>query len=380
MIPIETLIRPISSDELFELLLDALETVEIPARSWRPGGVARSKLAVLADRGARGAALVSSLIAGGFLLLGKGDYLTAHAIDVYGVERIAATYAAGFVAFSNAGGAVYSVDADEMIIRSSNTGARFRVPAAFVIPAASGATPGTVTVAVTAIEPGSASSVAPAEIDELETPLARVTVTNAASVVGRDAESDEALVKRCLGKRGTWSPLGPRDAYEYAALSSLLTDGSPTSINRVAVSRFSSTGQVTVACATPSGTPTSDELDAARAAIEAQARPDSVTCTVFGAIPVATTHAATIWARGGTEAILRANAQKAVDDLIGDYPIGGIAKTEGGQGYLFADRMEAAIIGSSPEIFDVDFEDDSDIALDPNEVATNVTTFVVRIK
>lgn len=380
MIPIEVLIRKISSDELFELFLDSLEAVEIPARSWRKGGVARSILGVLAQKGSQGAAVLADLIGGMYLLFAEGIYLTAHAEDVYGVERIEATFAAGEVVLTNTKGAVHTVGANECIVRSSNTGARYRVTEGFVLSSGSEAVPTSITVDVQAIEAGAGSTVAPAELDELETTLVGVSVMNEASIVGQDAESDEALRARCLAKRGTWSPFGPRDAYEYAALSATLPDGSPTGITRVSVSRYSSTGTVRVVCATPTGTPTTAALDAVRAEIERIARPDTVTVLLEGAVPQATAHSIIIWARGGTTALLLARAQKALATMISTYPIGGIPKTEGGTGYLYADRIAATVIGASPEIFDVDFVGGPvDVALGADQVATNTTTFEVRI-
>lgn len=133
MISIESLIRPISSDQLYETLVDVLERVQIPARSWRKGSVARSILGAVAEVGSQGAALVSSAVAGGFLLLAKGDWLKSRAKDVYDVDFVAATYATGKVTLSNTGGAVYTIGADELIVRSSSTKARYRVTQAFVL-------------------------------------------------------------------------------------------------------------------------------------------------------------------------------------------------------------------------------------------------------
>lgn len=394
MIPIEQLVRSISTEDLFELMLDGLESVKVPARSWRKGGTARTIISYLASFGSQGSEIVSSAIAGMFLLFARGDYLTNHAEDVYGVKRIKATFASApdAVVLSNVGGAVYPVNANELILRSTNVaGARYRVVSRsdgvvpFDIPAATFAggvvTPGTVTVAVEAITAGAASSVGPAELDDLETPLAKVTVSNTKAIVGRDAEGDDALVDRCLAKRATWSPFGPRDAYAYAALTATLPGGSPTNVTRVAVSRFSSTGRVTVVCATPSGTPTGPELDAVRTLIEKIARPDTVTVTVLGATTVETTHAMIVWARGGTEAIIRQRATQAMNALIETYPIGGIAKIDATPGKLWADLVASAVIASSPEIFDVDFVGGAvDITLGASEVATNTTTFDIRVK
>lgn len=375
MSTIDQLIVAPTSDELFEKMLGMLETAGIPARSWRAGSVARSILGVLADLGAQGAAVVARTVAGNFLAFATGNDLTFHAEDVYGVTRIAATFATGTIRLTNGGTQPQTVGADQLIVASTVTGARFRVTQGFTL-----AVNTSLDLPVTALEAGAASSVVPGDINTLETPLAKVTVTNPASIVGVDRESDEALRARALAKKGTWSPFGPRDAYEFAALSAKLSGGTATSINRVAVSPASSTGTVTIICATPTGTPSAAELDAVRAAVEQYARPGAVTATVAGAIPKPTAKTIRIWARGGVAATLLAGAQAALAQLLATYRIGGIAK-DGGQGYLYDDRIAATVIGSSPFIYDVDIiAGAGDVALAPNEVAVNTTTFEVRIQ
>ncbi len=378
MIDIDTLIRSTTSTELFTKILDTLETVGIPAKSWRQGGVSRSVLGALAEVGYQGATIARDCVAGMFLAFGRGSYLTAHAEDVFGVIRIPSTFAAGKVTLTNTAGGVYNLGADELVARASSTGARFRVTEAFTLSSGTPAVPTSITVEVQAVEPGAASSVSPLEVDELETPLTGVTVSNAEAIVGADAETDDALVRRCLASRGTWSSLGPRDAYEFAALSATLNDGSPVSINRVTVQRTNSTGTVTVVCATPSGTPSGAELTAVEENVEAKARPDTVTAIIAGAIPKATSQTITVWCRGGVADAIEELAEDALAALISTYPIGGIPKAIGGQGYLYTDAIAAAVIGSAPEIFDVDITG-GDIALAYNEVATNTTTFDVRI-
>lgn len=373
-IPIEALVRPISSDDLFNLLLDSLEAIQIPARSWRSGSVARSILGVLAQAGAQGSTIVADCVAAGFLAYAHDIGLSAHAEDFYGVERIDATFATGKVTLTNGGGGIYTVAANELVVSSSNTSARFRVTDSFVLGANSA-----IDVNVMAIESGSDSSVAPAEIDQLETTLNKVTVFNATSLVGTDAETDDALRLRCLAKRGTWSPFGPRDAYVFAATSATLTGGLPTSITRVSVSRFSSIGKVIVVCATPTGAPSSDELAAVTAACNAMARPDTVTLEVDGASPVAVNKSITVWARGGSTTLLALEVQRGLTQLLSAYPIGGIAKSDGGQGYLYTDAIAAAVIDSDPQIFDVDISDETDIPLATNQVPTNSISLTVRI-
>lgn len=371
-ITIEELVVAPTADEVFEKLLDACEAVQIPARKWRKGSVARTILTVVAVLMAQFMAVVAANVAAGFLTFAAGKYLTAHAKDVYDVDRIAATFATGQVTLTNSGGAIYAIGANELVVRSSITGARFKVTQAFVLNAGA-----SVIVDVEAITSGSANTVAAGEVNELETTLAKVTVTNASAIIGFDEETDDELKARCKAQRGTWSVYGPRDAYEAAALGAKLAGGSPTNIRRVKVSKASSTGTVTVVCATPSGAPTGLEIAAAQLACETLAKPDTVTCNVVAATPIASAQALTLWAKGGTTATLLARATAAHAALIATYPIGGIAKTEGGTGYFYADRVASVLISSSPEFFDIDGA--ADIALTSTDVIVDASTFDLRI-
>lgn len=383
---INELIKTYTPTEVATYLEDLMEANDVPAKSWKKGSVARTMLGVVAQVGSQASVVVSGAVAGMFLLLGKGNFVIAKAKDDYDVDRIAATAATGFVTLTNTGGQVYTVGANECLVRSSVTKKVFRITQGFTLGAYATSAP----LPVLAVEVGAASTVSAGEITEFETPLARVEVTNEAAIVGRDAETEAELVARCLAKRGTWSPNGPRDAYEYAALSATLVDGTPTNITRVRVSPSSSTGEVYVVCATPSGAPTSDELDAVKANCLRYAKTDTDKLFVLAAAQVATSHAVTIWARGGDAATILARAQAAVATLISTYPIGGIAKVEGEQGYLYLDAIAAEVIRSSIDestgksygytIFDVDFAaGNADTALEVDEVATNTITFDVRI-
>lgn len=383
-IPIDLLVNAPTSDQVYAKLVSALVTAGIPADSWRSGSVARSILGALAQVGAQGAAIISQAIAGMFLAFGSGDYLTAHALDVYNVTRIAASFATGTAAsgsgviLTNSGGGVYTIGANSLIVSVGSggitTGARYRVTQGFTLNSNS-----SLAVDVQAITAGSSQSVAPGQINTLETPLANVTVSNPLAIIGLDAETDAALVQRCLAKKGTWSQLGPRSAYKSAAISAQLSPGVPTTINRVTVSPFSSTNTVTVTCATPTGTPSPAELAAVVANIEAQARPDSTTCNVVGATTLATARTITIWSKAGTASLIQTNAQAALLAMIQAYPIGGISETQGGQGYLWADHIRSTVQAVDPTIFHVDLSDTTDLALGASQVAVDGSTIVVRV-
>src|SRR5262249_36462305 len=82
-------------------------------------------------------------------------------------------------------------------------------------------------------EVGASSTAAPNTITEFVTKLLGVEVTNAAPLVGLDAESDAALRVRCRDSLGALSPNGPPAAYRYWAKTAKRADGSPVGVTRV---------------------------------------------------------------------------------------------------------------------------------------------------
>lgn len=372
-LPIDTLIRGYTRDEAFEVALQALEDLKIPARSWREGGTFKSIVGVFATVGSIASNIVAGGIRGNFLDWAEGAWLTLFAALTFDVARIPATFAAGQVTLTNQGGGVYSWGADELVVVNTATGARYRVTGPGNLAAFA-----TLTVDVMAVEAGAAGSSAPGTIDRLETTLARVVVGNADPLIGADEELDEPLRTRCRAKRGTRSANGPRGAWEFAALSATFADGTATSINRCVRLPSAGTGAVTVVVATPSGAPTPLELAAVRASVERWARTDTDSAFVEPAVEVAYNRTITIWRRDGDEATVRANAEKALRDLQATYPIGGISKGLGLPGHLWADALESAVIASSPGVvFDVD-QDGGDIELAYNEIPILSATLLVR--
>jgi len=377
MISIDSLIKAIPANDAFDWLLGALERINIPARSWRVGSVAKSIVGVVAQVGSMGLSLVSSAVAGGYISTAQGEWLKARASDVFGVDFFPATFAAGSKALrlTNAGGAIYTFGADEFLVKSSLTNKQYRVSQAFVLPSNS-----TIDVDVTAIEAGAASSAGVGEIDTLVSTLNRVSCTNTIALVGNDEESPENLRSRAIATKATWSVYGPRDAYDAAARNATMPDGTPAGITRTRILR--SAGQVIVICATATGAPTDEQLAAVAQSIEVLARPDGVTATAVGAEQQETSHTLTIWTRSGSRDAIISRAQIAMANFISTYPIGGVSLYQGGQGYLFGDAIRAAVLGDLRingffDVIKMVFEGQEDIPIDPNSVAVNTSIFFV---
>jgi uncharacterized phage protein gp47/JayE len=376
---IDDLITPPTVDQVFNTFVASLESLGVPASGWRKGGVPSTILRVVAVMYQAFAVLIALFVRSGFLETAVGPWLTTLADQVFNVQREDATFATGQVQVTNGGGGVFSFTADQV---------RFLWPQgvgqnkAYTNVSAFTLNPGDVKlIDVRAVEIGSGSTAPPGSIVAFETTLLGVTCTNLTAVVGNDAEADDDLRTRCRNKLAAISVRGPRGAYAYAVDSALRLDGTPVDINRSSISPDSSTGTVTVYCASPSGTPLSSDLDQVRANIEDVARPDSVTVDVLAVTSVPVTRTLTVWAKrtdGVSASDISTLADAALTSAISTYPIGGIPKPPDTQGYLYASFIEGAAEGAHPSIYDVDGAG-SDVALSPGQVATLASTITVNI-
>lgn len=381
MLTIDDLFTAMTEDQVLETFLSALEGFGIPARSWRKAGAYRTILRVVAKSYAGFTTVMVAAIKSGFLDTAAAGWLTLLAFYVFGVTRIAGTFATGTITLVNAGGGLYTRNPGEFICKCTSSGKQYYNTAAFTLNPNATLTG----VPIQAFELGSASNaLADGEgnptIDAMVTPLAGVTVSNPAAVVGTDPETDDALRQRCRNKLGSLSPNGPRGAYEYAVASATHLDGTPVNVNRSAVSPESTKGTVTIYIASPSGTPTSADVDAVVASVEAIARPDTVTVTVLAATAVPVSKSLTVWAK--TTAGLDADTLASLvgDELVAlgeGYPIGGIKKTGSPNGYLYASKIEAAAGEAHDAIFAIDGVG-SDVLLNPGEVPAITAAITVR--
>lgn len=373
-LPIDMLLVPVTAEQANEKMLDVLETIGLPARSWRKGGALRTLIRGASITIAGWSTLGAQLVKSRFRETAEGDWLWQSAINDYGFTPDEATFAAGSQRFVNTGGGVFSYDEGAVRVYNPDTGKVYVTTAALSLPAF-----GTVDVPIQAVEVGSASSSGPGEIRELETTMLGVTTTNPAAVVGNDKASDDDIKATMLDKLAALSIDGPRGAYGYAVRTAKRLDGSPVDINRFRVSTGSSAGTVRVWCASPSGTPVSSDLDRVRESIEAIARPDTVKVIVSAAAtkPLSTT--ITVWARrtpGLTEDALKALVTSQLLLFVRDYPIGGIAKPPSLQGYLYAGSIDGVCKLAHPSVFDVDGA--TDLALNGGEVAVLTSALTVR--
>lgn len=259
--------------------LEVAAALGLPVTSWRAGDPTRAVFKFLAEALAEREGVTSEYIKAGFLSTATGEWLTVLASEVYGVDRVEATYAAPSVTLTNGGGGYYEIAAGDITCSSSASDKTYHSTSGGVLSPGS-----TLVVSLVADEPGSDSSVAIGGIDTLVTTMLGVTVVSSTAALGLDEESDESLVGRCNDTLGALSPNGPADAYESVVRNSELTG--VTDITRASSTSDAVDGTVVVYIASPTGACAPASVTAAQAAVESWATPLCITPTVVNATPV----------------------------------------------------------------------------------------------
>lgn len=378
-LPIDEILTPTSAESLANTMLSALELVGVPARSWRPGGVARSIVGAAASVVSIAANLVASVCGASFTETASGAWLTLHASSVFGIDRRPATHATGEVVLINDGGGDWTFASGDLVLYSSRTNQRYRVIGGGTLPSN-----GTLTVTVVAVEAGTIGSAETGGIDSLETSWPRVSCSNPQALVGADEQSDEELRLACRNARPAMSTRGPRDIYEHAASVATLADGTPAGITRCTLDLSSVTsGIVSLYVATPSGEATPLQLAAVIEAVERIARPDVAVANVYSAYALPIDCSVTIYVRRGDAAAVQREAVDALRALAASTPIGGYRKQGEFIGALYGDAIADACfqaarkVGATP--FDVDISPSHDFALSNDQVPVMNATITVQV-
>lgn len=354
---LKDLTTPATRDEIQAKIYEVLALLGVNTTAWGSGAVVRTMVVGVSAILGAFSELQAKIAASGFLDLAEDDWLTLVARYVYGVERIEATFASGEVTLVNGGGGVYPMDPDDLVVTNPVTGKSYRNQTGFTLGALA-----TVTVPISAIEAGSPSTSAAHTVTVLTTTLLNVTCDNANPVVGLDGEPDAALRLRCREKLGALSPMGPWDAYAYAARNARRSTGEPCGVTRTRTLK-DGFGNVTTIVASAAGAvvgsigDTATDLGAVDEAIQTQAEPLAVTAFTESADVVSQDIAYELWmynSSGATVAEIQALVSTALITFFQMQPIGGNLLNPGdATGKLYSDAFKKAIAGVSPLIFHV---------------------------
>jgi hypothetical protein len=355
-VSLDETISPPTREEIQEIIYSVIGTVGVSTTNWKPGAVVRTIIAALAIVLYAAFQLQALIARSGFLDLATGVWLTLVARYVYGVERIEATFATGTVTLDNAGGGVYAFDPDDLIFSNPDTGKTYRNVEAVSI----GALETGIEVLVRAVEAGSTSTSLAGTIVEMVTAVLGVSCTNETAVIGQDEELDPALRTRCRVKLGSLSPMGPPDAYEYAARNATLTDGTPAGVTRTKDNR-DGFGNFYLYCATDSGElegtigDLTTPLGAVDDAVQRRAAPLAVTAHTLSSTPVEVNIVYEAWAyntSGLTSAQFQAAIAAKLVTFVRTEPIGG-HEISPDPGKLFVETIRDTIRTARAELFHV---------------------------
>ncbi len=345
MLSISDLFTPLTAAQFRAKMVQSLLVLGVPADQWRVGGVASTILTVASMILELMSGIIAGLIQDFFLPTATGIGLKALALFVYGVTPPDATYATGNITLTNIGGGVYTKAVGAFSVSNPVTGATYVNAVAFTLTGTS-----TLSVAMRAVDAGSAGSSLPNTITNMVTILLGVSCNNPASFVGTDAPTDAAIRALCVNKLGAMSVRGVRTAYAYAIQVAInpVTMG-PVNINRWAISESSHTGEVTLSVAAPSGMPDTNDLTGIRTAVERYARPSGVSATTVGATGLAYAPTVTVWvtpATGTVAADIKAAIDASILNFLKAYPIGGVTAADDAHPATFTGLFGSGITGA----------------------------------
>lgn len=299
-------------------------------------------------------------------------YLSNLGANVFGTTRGEETFATGFVTFTNAG-AVARVLTPEQLTFTWTAPAppdpnappdpkptyrnapddSIYVGGSVTVPAG-----GSIVLPVVAEQAGPLSN-APTSGLTLTTTLVGCSATNNSPITGQARESADAFRARCRLAPNRVSLAGPGGFYEYFART--LANGDPlrnasdseVNINRVWVSADSTTGEVDVFYASPSGAASAEDVTAANANIEQAGVPDNATFTGAAATGVPITVTGTFSLAGGADEATAIGAViDALEAAFATFDIGGRDQVDGA-GVIYTEDLQAIAACAFPGIYNL---------------------------
>lgn len=349
---------------IYARAIEIAAAVGLPVTSWQAGDPTRSLYHLLSKTLSVAEEIVYKYSAAGFLDYATGDWLTLLAKQVYYVERVEYTYASCLCTLTNSSGGVYVFDPGDITAKNSASGKTYHNTTSGTLSGVGS----TLSLQFEADEPGSGSSSAAGEIDELITTFNGVSISNATNAIGVDSESDAALRIRCRAKLGMLSPNGPKDAYNYIATSTVST------VTRAKTVGDSAYGMVNVYVASASGAVGQTELTTIENAISQSVVPQGVSFRVNSAAEKQAVVNYQLWLYdtvGKTKAEIKTEVASALGALFASRPIGGDV-ISGLSGALYLSLIKRTIESVYPNhAFRVELTSPSaDVVLAANEVAT----------
>lgn len=360
-VSLASLLSSATRDQILAKMIGIAQTIGIATESWLAGDPTRGFFMAQSARQAEWEDPTTGfpvMIAGGFLGLAEGDWLTNLSGYNYNTPRITATYAQPPMTVTNATAQDYGTfEVNDMTVSDPLTGATYRNTTAFTL----GPNATVTGLIFEADVAGSFSNADVGDINELVTTLDGVTVTNTAAAVAFDDEEDPALTARAQSKFESTSPDGPRGAYTYALTTpSMQPDaagkfeddpayaGGTTNVTRVRTVDDDDYGEVVCFIAGDSGELSSADQTKAQTTLEKWSEPIGLDASAVLATNVTIAIAYTLYLYDSinlTTAEIEAQVATFLGAAFKQRPIGGDSLAAGDvSGYIFQDWIRTQIV------------------------------------
>lgn len=366
---------------LREVLLTAIAD-GIAVEAWGEGSPTRAVYRSLAELGKKLGDLIGEIADQGTLGSASDDGLTLRAEEVYTITRPEADFATTTLLITNTGGGVYPWSPDSPLILASTIRKKQYITQGS---GEVGVLAVNVPMDVIAIDPGSASTALPGEIDAWVSPVDGLTITQLSPAIGQDRMSDDNLKAACSARVGfiptesTIGAGGASTAYESVARTGIdgkggvpRADGSRITVTRV-VDIPDGAGGIIVYLADADGAIAAPDLALVEAAILAHAKPVGIPVAVLNATNLPISCSLTCWIGASTTATdteVRAAISSALATYLASVKIGGFA-ISGGIVPIRGGLEDAATDGAKTvtKTIKVQFGTPSaDVPIAPNEV------------
>jgi hypothetical protein len=350
-VPLSALVAVESQPSALSTILGIAGFLGLSTTAWQPLGMARTILATMASVVAGFTSLVSLQAQGGYAsyaatMPGGGStfvdaqgYLTSWmdlvSVQVFNVPRYLATFAQGNLPILNNTGTQQSGGAGTLHAKDPATSATFTNTQPYVIAPGPGITTQVPFIADVA---GSNSSVPATYTLTLTTPITGCSPQPlASSWIGAAAETNAALLVRCIAKLGSLSPNGAPGSYQYVATTipqAPVASATPpyavaSPITRVGMTINKATGIVQAWLANAAGPAPQTDVNAVNAAVQAFCVPNAQTVRSGACTSYVVNVAIQIFVPAA--AGLGGNPQLAALEALAAYfsgtPVGGVTTT-----------------------------------------------------
>lgn len=348
-VPLSALVSTTSQPDALSTILGIAGFLGLSTTAWQPIGMARTILATMAEVVARTSVLINLQAQGGYASYaaqmpgGGSQYTDAQgflttwmdlvSVQVFNTPRQPATFAQGQLPINNATGTLRSGGAGTLHAKNLATGATYTNTAAYAVPANAVG----YLIPFVADVAGSNSTATTGTTLSLTTPIAGCSPQPlTADWTGAAAETNAALLVRCIAKLGSLSPNGAAGSYRFVATSipqapvrSITPPYAVTQpVTRVGEFTNKATGIVQAYLATASGPSLLGDVAVVNAAVQAFCVPNAQTvrsapCTSFVQNIICYAYVPT--AAGLTVAAIQNAAAQAQASYYGNMPVGGLS-------------------------------------------------------